>query len=135
MKFCGVYYDQNVYLEVFQILLQVCFITLQGRITAMKEHLKSSLEIIETHYPNSGIVLAGYFNQLDFNSTAKLFNLKPAMNFPTRGINTLDQIYTNIKNFYNSAENGPPFGLSDHVTITLIPAKRVTPKNDYKSTG
>ncbi|CAB4011776.1 Hypothetical predicted protein [Paramuricea clavata] len=49
--------------------------------TAMKEHLKSSLEIIETHYPNSGIVLA--------------------------------------------AESGPPFGLSDHVTITMIPAKRV----------
>jgi exonuclease III len=30
--------------------------------TAMKEHFKSSLEIIETHYPNSGIVLAGDFN-------------------------------------------------------------------------
>jgi hypothetical protein len=59
---------------------------------AMKEHLKSSLEIIETHYPNSGIVLAGDFNQLDFKSTAKLFNLKPAINFPTRGTNTLDQI-------------------------------------------
>ena len=93
--------------------------------TAMKEHLKSSLEIIETRYPNSGIVLAGDFNQLDFKSTAKLFNLKPAINFPTRGINTLDQIFTNLKNFYNQAESGPPFGLSDHVTITIIPAKRV----------
>ena len=92
---------------------------------AMKEHLKSSLEIIETHYPNSGIVLAGDFNQLDFKSTAKLFNLKPAINFPTRGTNTLDQIFTNLKNFYNPAESGPPFGLSDHVTITMIPAKRV----------
>ena len=104
----------------------------------MKEHLKSSLEIIETRYPNSGIVLAGDFNQLDFKSTAKLFNLKPAINFPTRGINTLDQIFTNLKNFYNPAESGPPFGLSDHVTITMIPAKRVNlrpQKNDYKSTG
>jgi hypothetical protein len=93
--------------------------------TAMKEHLKSSLEIIEIRYPNSGIVLAGDFNQLDFKSTAKLFNLKPAINFPTRGINTLDQIFTNLKNFYNPAESGPPFVLSDHVTITMIPAKRV----------
>ena len=90
----------------------------------MKEHLKSSLELIETLYPNSGIILAGDFNQLDFKSTAKLFNLKPAIYFPTRGNNTLDQIFTNLKNFYNPADSGPPFGLSDHVTITMFPAKR-----------
>ncbi len=66
---------------------------------AMKEHLKSSLKLIETLYPNSGIILAGDFNQLDFKSTAKLFNLKPAINFPTRGNNTLDQIFTNLKKF------------------------------------
>jgi hypothetical protein len=83
--------------------------------TAMKEHLKSSLEIIYTRYPNSGKVMAGDFNQLDFKSTAKLFNLKP----------TRDEIFTNLKNFYNPTESGPPFGLSDHVTITMIPAKRV----------
>ena len=93
--------------------------------TEMKEYLKSSLETIETCYPNSGIVLAGDFNQLDFKSTAKLFNLKPAIIFPTRGSNTLDQIFTNLKKFYNPAESGPPFGLSDHVTITMHPAKRV----------
>ncbi len=65
----------------------------------MKDHLKSSLEIIETLYPNSGIILAGDFNQLDFKSIAKLFNLKLAINFPTRGNNTLDQIFTNLKIF------------------------------------
>jgi hypothetical protein len=31
----------------------------------MKDHLKLSLEIIETRYPNSGIILAGDFNKLD----------------------------------------------------------------------
>ena len=91
----------------------------------MKDHLKLSLEIIETRYPNSGIILAGDFNKLDFKSTGKLFNLKPTINFPTRGANTLDQIFTNLKHFYNPAESGPPFGLSDHVTITMIPGNRV----------
>ncbi len=90
----------------------------------MKDHLKSSLEIIETLCPNSGVILAGDFNQLDFKSIKKLFNLKPAINFPNRGNNTLDQIFSNLKNFYNPADSGPPFGLSDHVTITMFPEKR-----------
>ena len=64
----AVCYDLNVYPGVIQILLWEFFITPPPleRIIAMKDHLKSSLELIETLYPNSGIILAGDFNQLDF---------------------------------------------------------------------
>jgi hypothetical protein len=39
---------------------------------AMQEHLMSSLEFLESHFPpNIAIILAGDFNQLHFKSAAK----------------------------------------------------------------
>ena len=40
---------------------------------------------------------------------------------------------TNLKFFYNPADSGPPFGLSDHVTIPGKTAKSTTPEKDDKS--
>lgn len=47
------------------------------------------------------------------------------ISFPARGRKTLDQIFTNLKIFYKTGESSPSFGLSDHVSITMSPAKRV----------
>ena len=91
---------------------------------SMKEYLKNSLEFIESNYPNSAIILGGDFNKLCFKSPAKLFHLKPIINFPTRGNNILDQIFTNLQDFYMAPNRRCPFGLSDHLTITIFPAIR-----------
>ena len=40
------------------------------------------------------------------------------------GSNTLDQIFTNLQEFYCSPVPGPPFGLSDHITVIIFPAIR-----------
>ena len=37
---------------------------------------------------------------------------------------TVDQIFINIKDFYNPPTANPPFGLSDHVTVTVVPKVR-----------
>ena len=50
------------------------------------------------------------------------FYLKSAVTFPTRGDRTLDQIFTNISQFYNIPSSLPPFGLSDHQTV-FMPAR------------
>ena len=73
---------------------------------------------------NYGIIILGDFNKLDFKRDAKCFQLKPIVKFPTRGSNTLDQIFTNLQEFYCSPVPGPPFGLSDHITVTIFPAIR-----------
>ena len=52
------------------------------------------------------------------------FQLKPIVKFPTRGSSTLDQIFTNLQEYYCSPVPGPPFGLSDHITVTNFPAIR-----------
>ncbi len=45
------------------------------------------------------------------------------MNFATRGNNTLDFVYTTVKNAYK-AEPRPHLGYSDHISVMLIPAYR-----------
>ena len=46
------------------------------------------------------------------------------INFQTRGPNTLDQIFTNLSEFYADAKRLPPLGLSDHLTIAMPPKVR-----------
>ena len=95
--------------------------------TAKRDYLRSSLTTVKSKYPNSVTILAGDFNKLDFTSTAKSFQLKPIIDFPTRGANTLDQIFTNSAEYYSSPVSAPPFGLSDHLTVTVSPRIREKP--------
>ena len=64
---------------------------------------------VESKFPNSVIILAGDFNKVDFTSAAKSFQLKLIMDFPTRGVNTLNQIFTNIAEYYSPPVSAPPF--------------------------
>ena len=101
--------------------------------TTMSEYLKSTLEMVETQFSNSAIILAGDFNKLSFKIAARCYELKPTINFPTRGSNTLDQIYTNMQNYYQPPTKNPPFGLSDHITITVFPKVRERSKLQWKT--
>ena len=49
----------------------------------------------------------------------KVFQLKPVVDFPTRGDRTLDQIFTNLTEYFSSPCSLPAFGLSDHQTIFI----------------
>ena len=98
----------------------------------MLVYLRTSMEYIEANYTNYGIILLGDFNKLDFKRDAKCFQLKPIVKFPTRGSNTLDQIFTNLEEFYCLPVPGPPFGLSDHITVTIFPAVRKRPQTQTK---
>ena len=89
----------------------------------MLVYLRTSMEYIEAKYTNYGIILLGDFNKLDFKRDAKCFQLKPIVKFLTRGSNTLDEIFT-ARVLYCSPVAGPPFCLSDHITVTIFPAKR-----------
>ena len=87
----------------------------------MLEHLQSSLEIIESKYPNCGILLTGDFNKLPTQQLTRHFHLKQIVDFPTRGSSKLELILTNLADFYDKPYGIPPFGLSDHLTILAFP--------------
>ena len=90
----------------------------------MNEYLTSPLNKIEAQFPNSGILIAGDFNKFHFKASAKCYQLEPIIKIPTRDRNTLDQIYTNLKEYYKPPISGPAFGLSDHLSITVLPNVR-----------
>ena len=65
-------------------------------------------------------MIAGDFNQLKLNHIVKPFRLKPMpVKFPTRGKLILDQIFSNLNQYYTPPSSEPPFGLSDHLTIEV----------------
>ena len=103
--------------------------------SAMKDYLISSLVSLEATYPNCAFILAGDFNRTFLpmiQSALKSFNLKPTVKFPTRGDKTLDQIFTNLDDYFSVPTRLPPFGLSDHVTIYMGSGTRGASKPKHK---
>ena len=98
----------------------------------MKEYLLDTLSKIESSHPNCGILLAGDFNRRDVRQISNHFRLKQLVNFATRGDNTLDLILTNWSEYYQKPVKFPPFGLSDHCTIKIIPKVRSKRENSTK---
>ncbi len=68
-------------------------------------------------YPDGAVIVAGCFNHVDFKKMLPKFHKNVIT--PTRGINILDQVYTNIPGAYKAIVS-PHLGLSDHVSLMLI---------------
>jgi hypothetical protein len=97
-------------------------------------YLSNSLTEVIGIYPGCGIIIAGDFNRLDINHLCYEFHLKQLVHTPTRGANILDLVLTNLHNFYkpNPANILPPFGLSDHFTVTIYPKGRPPKSTDRR---
>ena len=55
------------------------------------------------------------------------------MKLPTRGDRTLDQIFTNLDDYFSAPNRLPPFGLSDHMTIYMGPGVHSALKSKHKT--
>ena len=87
----------------------------------LRNHIYQNLDNALNTHPNSAIILLGDFNQFKPGSLCTSFKLKKHVHSPTRGSNTLDQIYSSLINFYDKAKILPPVGKSDHACILLEP--------------
>ena len=90
------------------------------------DYISESLIKVEGLYPGCAIIIAGDFNKLNIKLLKRNFQLKQLVRSPTRGSNILDLVLTNLHIFYDptSIEILPPFGLSDHNTISICPKQR-----------
>ena len=70
-------------------------------------------------YPDAVHIIAGDFNHSDLKAALPKFHQH--VKCATRGANTLDKVYTNIKLGYR-AKQLPHLGKSDHMSLLLIPA-------------
>ena len=89
----------------------------------MINYLIETLTSIEANNPNCGIIVMGDLNRLNTSHINRQFKLKQLVKFSTRGRRTLDVILTNLSQFYDQPEKLPPFGLSDHFTIKVLPMR------------
>ena len=84
---------------------------------SIREHLFQSLSLVESEYPNCGILVTGDFNRLDISGLLGHFRLKQIVKVPTRKDATLDLRLMNMHEYYSVPQAFPPFGLSDHNTV------------------
>ncbi|XP_076862714.1 nuclear respiratory factor 1 isoform X2 [Brachyhypopomus gauderio] len=75
----------------------------------------------QTAHPDAFLILAGDFNHADPKSVFS--GLYKHTDFPTRGNNTLDQVFTTRRGAYKASPL-PHLGASDHLTIMLMSAYR-----------
>ncbi len=87
---------------------------------ALRE-LYSAISEQQTNNPDGFFIIAGDFNHANLKTVLPKFYQH--VNFATRGNNTLDFVYTTVKNAYR-AEPRPHLGYSDHISVMLIPAYR-----------
>ena len=83
--------------------------------------LYNTLSQLQTAHPDALHIVAGDFNKAKLKSVLPHFYQH--VTCATRGKNTLDHFYTNIRNAYTAAPL-PHIGSSDHLTILLKPAYR-----------
>ena len=106
----------------FNIIVGVVYHPPRANDNTMKEYLLSSLESLESKFPNCAINVGGDFNRTLLSILERAFRsflLNPVITFPTRGDRTLDQIFTNISSLYTYPSRLPPFGLSDHHSVLI----------------
>ena len=65
----------------------------------LRNHIFQCLDAALSTYPNSGIILMGDFNQFNPGNLCSSFRLKKLVILPTRGLNTLDQVYSSLANY------------------------------------
>ena len=100
---------------------------------SFREHLFQSLTLVESKYPNCGILVTGDFNRLDIGCLLRHFRLNQIVKEHTRNDATLDLILTNMHDHYSPPQPFAPLGLSDHDVVVATPlhGKRI---NNTKKT-
>ena len=100
----------------------------------MRDHLFQSLLLAESRFPNCALIVGGDFNRQDVKSIQRHFRLRQIVKSQPGKISILDLVLTNMHGFCADPQQFPPFGLSDHHTVTWRLKKEqspVKPQNLY----
>ena len=94
-------------------------------------HIMRSLEFLLQRSPAAGVLLLGDFNKMRTLHVTGSFHLKQIVDKPTRKGAILDNILTNMADFYPmyTPEVCSHLGKSDHNIITAIPCMGTTWKH------
>lgn len=109
--------SMSVVCRPFYLPRELTVVTIMANIAL--SHLQANLQKLQRTYPDGAHIVAGDFNHACLKSV--LPNYVQHVNCATRTENTLDCVSTNIKNAYRAVPL-PHLGLSDHLSLLMIPA-------------
>ncbi|KAK1904684.1 Proteinase R [Dissostichus eleginoides] len=105
--------------ELTGVIINTVYIPPDANASIALDHLQSLINKQQRSHPDGVHIVAGDFNH------ACLKNVLPKfvqyVRCTTRGKNTLDRVYSNLKHAYRAVPL-PHLGLSDHLSLLLIPA-------------
>ena len=118
---CCPFYLPREYTAVLLIAAYIPPTSSSGDRNAALCELYQAISEQQTAHPDGFTIVAGDFNHADLKTV--LPKLHQHVNFPTREKNILDLVYTSHKGAYKASPL-PHIGLSDHLTVMLMPAYR-----------
>ena len=86
----------------------------------MLNYLIESIDEVSRQHPYTGIIMLGDFNQLP-DGQLRSYPLRQLVTGPTRNLATLDKIYSNLSNWFQSPIILPAVTKSDHNSVLLVP--------------
>ncbi len=107
--------------ELSAIIIVAVYIAPSANVTEAMEVLHDIISTQQTAHPDAFFIAAGDYNQASLKTVLPKFHQH--VNFATRGSNTLDLVYTNIKDSYRAAPLAH-VGNSDHRAVLLTPRYR-----------
>ena len=105
--------------ELTVVIITAVYIPPDANISIALTYLHDSVNKQQQAHPDGVHIIAGDFNQACLKTV--LPNFIQYVRCSTRGNNTLDRVYSNIKHAYRAVPL-PHLGLSDHLSLLLIPA-------------
>lgn len=103
------------------VFLAAVYIHPRADYTAALSQLYDVISGLETAHPDAVFIVAGDFNKCNLRTV--LTKYQQHVNTPTRGKNTLDHVYSNVRGAFRTAPR-PPLGDSDHISLFMYPAYR-----------
>ncbi|KAI4900722.1 hypothetical protein NFI96_009191 [Prochilodus magdalenae] len=103
------------------VFLAAVYIHPRANYTAALSKLYDVISALETAHPDAVFIVAGDFNQCNLRTVLTKYHQH--VDIPTRGKNTLDHVYSNIRGGLKAARR-PSFGDSDHISLFMYPVYR-----------
>ena len=107
--------------EFTVIIITAVYIPPDANTKTALDSLLTAISTQQRDHPDGVYVIAGDFNKANLKTVLPKFHQH--VHCPTRGSNTLDHVYSNIKHGFKASPL-PHLGQSDHISLFLTPAYR-----------
>ena len=105
--------------ELTVVIVTAVYIPPDANVSAALSQLYATVSKHQQAHPDGVHIIAGDFNQACLKTVLPKFT--QYVKCATRGNNTLDHVYSNLKHAYRATPL-PHLGQSDHLSLLLIPA-------------